>query len=366
MAKKDTDKLSNREERQKEKKQLDTEKAKSWLREWVDAIVFAFIAASILRTFIFGSYKIPTSSMERNLLVNDHLIVSNFTYGPRTPMSICVPFTDWCVPGVKLPWFRIPGYKDVEHDDIIVFNYPVEVKPISQKTYYIKRAVGLPGDSVEVIDKLVYRNGEIEGDHEGLQRFYEVYTKGNARLSPMKVSSVNSELMGVLPNTNIYVLNATNEAAEQIASWVEVDSMALYTTSRDVIKPGYRNQNFSFSLGFNNNDNMKKFEVPYEGLEVELTSENWHIYQDIIERYERNTVERRGDQFTINGEETNTYTIQQNYYFLMGDNRDNSEDSRSWGFVPHDHIVGKAAFVWWSYENVFLLPRFDRLFYLID
>ena len=154
MAKDNSD-LSNRAQRQKDKKEQETENAKSWLREWLDALVFAFVAAAILRTFIFGSYKIPTSSMENNLLVNDHLIVSNFTYGPRTPMSLCVPFTQWCVPGVKLPWFRIPGYKDVESDDIIVFNYPVEVKPISQKTYYIKRAVGIPGDTVEVIDKLV-------------------------------------------------------------------------------------------------------------------------------------------------------------------------------------------------------------------
>lgn len=355
----------------KKDKAEEDKKAKSWLREWIDAIVFAFIAAAILRSLIFGSYKIPTGSMEQDLLIGDFLIVSNITYGPRTPMAICVPFTDWCLPGVKLPSFRIPGYRGVERDDIIVFNIPWEVKPISQKTNYIKRAVGVAGDTLELKDKILYINGEVEEYHEGVQRFYTIYMKDRVRLSDAKMEATGAGTIGgnnryvIQTAQNIYQVNMTSEVADIVRNWPEVDSLTYFMYQENQAVAQYQQSSGSFSRAFNNHDNFSEIVVPYEGQVIELTNQNWYIYKDLIERYEQNEVSRQGSEFVINGVKTNSYTIKQNYYFAMGDNRDNSEDSRFWGFVPHDHIIGKAAIVWMSFNDN-MVPRLSRVFHIID
>lgn len=357
----------------KRKKEVEEEekKAKSWLREWVDAIVFAFIAAAILRSLLFGSYKIPTGSMEKDLLIGDFLIVSNVTYGPRTPMAICVPFTDACIPGVKLPWFRIPGYRDVERNDIIVFNVPWEVKPISQKTNYIKRAVGVAGDTLELRDKILYIDGEREEYHEGVQRFYTIHLRDRVRLSDAKMESIGAGTIGgdnsyvrQTREANTYIVNMTADVAKQVETWPEVDSMGYFMFGEDEVVYQYQRSYGSFSQAFKNHDHFTPIVVPFEGQEVELTSQNWFVYKDLIERYEHNDVKIDGNTFIINGVETNTYTIQQDYYFAMGDNRDSSEDSRFWGFVPKDHIIGKAVIVWMSLDG--MVPRFSRIFHIID
>lgn len=344
--------------------------AKSWLREWLDALVFAFIAAAILRAFLFGSYKIPTGSMEKDLMIGDFLIVSNITYGPRTPMAVCVPFTQICLPGIKLPWTRIPGFRDIERNDIIVFNVPWEVKPISQKTNYIKRAVGVAGDTLELRDKVLYVNGESEPEHDGLQQFHFVTMREGVRLSDAKMESVGAGTVGAGDRyvqqiaTNTYRVNLTAEVARTVAGWPEVDTMGYETIPASQAIMPYVQSDGAFSRAFRNHHHFSPIVVPYEGQEIELTNQNWFIYKDILERYERNTVERKGDVFVINGEETNTYTIKQNYYFAMGDNRDSSEDSRFWGFVPEDHIIGYAWLVWMSLDG--MIPRFERVFHLID
>ncbi|HET8864997.1 MAG TPA: signal peptidase I, partial [Gracilimonas sp.] len=338
-------------------------KAKSWLREWVDAIVFAFIAAAILRAFLFGSYKIPTPSMEKTLMTGDLLIVSNITYGPRTPMAICVPFLQgWCLPGVQLPWTRLPGFRDVERNDIFVFNVPWEVKPISQKTNYIKRAVAVPGDTISIQDKVLYINGEEEVEHEGVQHHYIVRMADHVRLSSAKMESVGGELIAY-NNQDTYILNMTDDVAETVNSWAEVDTMYLNVKPEGSVDRNYVQSQGDFSRAFNNSDQMREIVVPFEGQEIEITNDNWYVYKDIIERYERNDLRREGDAIFINGEETNSYTIKQDYYFGMGDNRDNSQDSRFWGFVPEDHIIGKASIVWFSTDN--FVPRFDRVFTVI-
>ncbi len=361
---KDEKGLSSYWQKKKAQKAEENKKAKSWLREWVDAIVFAFIAAAILRAFLFGSYKIPTPSMEKTLMTGDLLIVSNVTYGPRTPMGICMPFFQgWCVPGVKLPSTRLPGFRDVERNDIFVFNVPWEVKPISQKTNYIKRAVAIPGDTLSVRDKYVYINGEKEPPHEGVQRFYVVKMSERVRLSDAKMESIGGELIGYT-NENAYVVNMTEEVAKVVGSWAEVDTMYMNVTPEGQADRNYTQSEGSFSRAFNNSDHLWEVVVPFEGQEIELNADNWYIYKDIIERYERNDLRREGDSIFINGEETNKYTIKQDYYFGMGDNRDNSMDSRFWGFVPEDHIIGKATIVWFSTDNY--VPRFERIFTLID
>ncbi|MEX2604313.1 MAG: signal peptidase I [Gracilimonas sp.] len=356
--------LSSYWQRRKYKKEEEHKKAKSWLREWVDAIVFAFIAAAILRAFLFGSYKIPTPSMEKTLMTGDLLIVSNVTYGPRTPMALCVPFLQgWCVPGVKLPWTRLPGFRDIERNDIFVFNVPWEVKPVSQKTNYIKRAVAVAGDTISIQDKILFINGEREEQHEGVQRHYVVRMANRVRLSNAKMESVGGELMGYTNNDN-YIVNMSEEVAEVVGSWAEVDTMYLNVSPPENTDRNYIQSEGDFSRAFSNADQMPSIVVPFEGQTIELNNENWFIYKDIIERYERNDLRREGGTITINGEETNRYTIKQNYYFAMGDNRDNSQDSRFWGFVPQDHVIGKAAIVWFSTDN--WVPRFNRVFTLID
>jgi signal peptidase I len=345
--------------------------AKSWLREWIDALVFAFIAAAILRSLIFGSYKIPTGSMEQDLLIGDFLIVSNLTYGARTPMAVCVPFTQWCLPGIKIPSTRLPGFRDIERNDIIVFNVPWEAKPVSQKTNYIKRAVGVAGDTLELRDKVLYVNGEQEAYHEGLQQFYNVVLREGVRLSDAKMESIGAGTIGgseryFVPEReqNTYRVNLTSDAAGVVRSWPEVDTLMYWTIPENQTVLSYVQSDGAFSQAFRNHHHFRDIVVPYKGQEVELNNQNWFIYKDIIEKYERNEVTRNGSQFIINGVESTTYTIQQDYYFAMGDNRDSSEDSRFWGFVPKDHIIGKAVIVWMSLDG--LVPRFSRIFHVID
>lgn len=345
--------------------------AKSWLREWIDALVFAFIAAAILRALIFGSYKIPTGSMEKDLLIGDFLIVSNLTYGPRTPMALCIPFTQLCLPGVKLPWFRLPGLRDVERNDIIVFNIPWEVKPISQKTNYIKRAVGIAGDTLEFKDKILYVNGEKEDYHDGLQRFYTIRLKNRVRLSDAKMESIGAGTIGGPGryvrqiSENEFQVNLTSAVAEVVRTWPELDSLGFYMFGENEALYQYQQSSGNFSKAFNNHDHFSEIVVPFKGQVIELNNSNWYIYQDLIQRYENNEVTKEGNSFIINGEKTNSYTVKQNYYFAMGDNRDNSEDSRFWGFVPKDHVIGKAFIVWMSFNDS-MVPRFNRILHIID
>lgn len=351
-------------QRRKEKKEAENQKAKSWLREWLDAIIFAFIAAAILRAFLFGSYKIPTPSMEKTLMTGDLLIVSNITYGPRTPMAVCIPFVQGaCIPGLKLPFTRLPGIRDIERNDVFVFNVPYEVKPISQKTNYIKRAVAIPGDTISVRDKILYINGEREPEHEGLQRFYVVKMQERIRLSNAKMESVGGQLIGYTAQ-NTYIVNMSEEVAKVVRGWSEVDSMYLNIIPEGRVERGYVNSEGDFSKAFKNPDQIPELVVPFAGQEIELNEKNWYIYKDIIERYEKNDLRREEGKIYINGEETNHYTIQKNYYFGMGDNRDNSQDSRFWGFIPKDHVIGKASIIWFSTDN--WIPRFERIFKVIE
>lgn len=351
----------SKEERQQRRNRRNqgeqNERAKSWFREWVDALMFAAIAALIIRTFLFEAYRIPTPSMEKTLLTGDFLIVSKLSYGPRTPMVLGIPFTNIYLPGVVLPWTRLPGLTDIERNDIVVFNYPIDLAPIAAKTNYIKRAVGMPGDTLSIDDSQLYVNGEEAQSFPGIQQTYVVDVRERVRLSPAKVDAAGGQLFR--RGSEGYHVTMTQSVANEIREWPEVTSVEPFVLPDNYNE--YNQRDFSFSSGFRNHHHMPPVVVPFEGQTITLTSDNYHIYEEIITRYEENTVEREGDQFIINGKPTNEYTIQQDYYFMMGDNRDNSEDSRFWGFVPRDHIVGKAGMIYFSWDSERWLPRFGRL-----
>ena len=342
-------------------KKDDNSTAKHWAKEWFDALIWAAVAAIILRTFFFGAYRIPTPSMEKTLMTGDFLIVTKLAYGARTPMTLSVPFFEIYVPGVNLPWTRLPGYSEIKRNDIVVFNYPIDIAPVSAKTNYIKRAVGMPGDTLRIDDKELYVNGSEAEGYNTLMKNYRVETRERIRISPAKVREAGGSI--VQSGNNAYIINMTESIAEEISSWQEVENVEIFVLPEDFNI--FSRRGFNFSRGFNNHDHLPEFTVPYAGQEVELTADNWHLYQDILERYERNSVQRNGNQFVINGEETNRYTIQMDYYFMMGDNRDDSEDSRFWGFVPQDHVIGKAGIIYFSWDKEEWLPRFDRILNMI-
>lgn len=354
-------KNSKKEERKarKERRKKENKEAKSWLREWGDAILWAAVAALIIRAFFFQAYRIPTPSMENTLLVGDFLIVSKINYGPRTPMVLSIPFTQVYLKGVTFPWTRLPGISEVERYDIVVFNYPVDIAPISMKTNYVKRAVGLPGDTISIKRSDLYINGSQAKFFDTMQEHYAITTKPNIRLNRAKIETKGGMVLKRLKN-NKYLVNVTSTLAQTISTWNEVADVSEFVLPKDFDE--FARVDFTFASGFINHDYLPPIVVPYEGQKITLTSKNWHIYKTIIERYEENEVKHQGDTFIINGEKTNTYTIKQDYYFMMGDNRDNSQDSRYWGFVPQTHLVGEVAFVYFSWDAEDMFPRFGRIF----
>lgn len=332
-------------------------KQKSWLREWLDAALFAVVAALIIRSFFFEAYRIPTPSMENTLMTGDFVAVSKMSYGARTPMSIGIPFTQIHIPDLQLPWTRLPGFDDVDRNDVVVFNYPIDEKPISQKANYVKRCVGIPGDTLELINKVLYVNGQMAFRPEGLVEKHRVFFKPNVRISRQRLENLGGKLPMRSSSANELSIMLTAAQAESMRSWQEVDSVALDVLPKEV--PFFRGR-FEYSKAAKNTDHFSARVVPFKGQEIMLNPDHYPLYKDIIERYENNKVRVVGDKFYINDELTNTYTIKKDYYFMMGDYRDNSEDSRFWGYVPDDHIVGSPLLVYYSSEN--FVPRFDRIF----
>lgn len=339
------------------KEKLEEEKKpKSWLREWLDAALFAIIAALIIRTFFFEAYRIPTPSMENTLMTGDFVAVSKMSYGARTPMSLGIPFTEIFLPGVQLPWTRLPGFDEVDRNDIVVFNYPIDNKPIAEKANYVKRCVGIPGDTLELIDKRLFVNGSPAYRPEGLVEKYRVLFKSNVRISRERLENLGGKLPMRSSDANELSIMLTVAQASEMMSWQEVDTLMLDVMPKDAKL--FRGR-FNFSKASNNTDHFNQFVVPFKGQIVELNLDNYPIYKDVIERYEGNTVRIAGSSIFINNEQSSTYEIKKDYYFMMGDYRDNSEDSRFWGFVPDDHIVGSPLVVYYSSENY--VPRFERI-----
>lgn len=355
-----------------------TKKKKSPTREWVDALVFAVVAASLIRWLLLEPFTIPTASMEKSLLVGDFLFVSKMHYGTRIPKTpLQVPLTHQKIWGteipsysdaIQLPYYRLPGFRDVERYDVVVFNYPVEFQyPADLKTNYIKRAVGIPGDVIEIKNSELLVNGEIAMKPEEMQFSYDVITSRPLNAEFFKEYEVNPDSFYSFSDGSGYMVFATNEMISRIESSPVVTSVTKRIEKESFRDPRIYPANTSYTW---NADNYGPLKVPAKGETIQLTQENLDKYSFVIEKYEgHDSVVMQDGALVIDGQKVDSYTFKQDYYFMMGDNRHDSLDSRFWGFVPEDHIVGKAWFLWLSldkYESMFSKIRWNRFFKGID
>jgi len=359
------------------KKSRATKKKKSQTREWADAIIFAVIAATLIRTFFIEAYTIPTPSMERSLLVGDFLFVSKVNYGARTPMTpIAFPFAHHTMPlintkaywdGLELNYHRLPGLSDVKKGDVVVFNYPMEAdspffRPVDKRENYIKRCQGTPGDTISLVDEQVYVNGKAAPNPPGEQTDYTITTTG-MDLNPQILDELHiSNYEGATSPT------MTKEAANTLKGYSNIKSvtpnMAIKSMTDFSIFPNSQHLPKDHIYKWNV-DNYGPVIIPKKGWTVTLDSLTLPIYRRSITVYEGNKLQQVGNDILINGVKTTTYTFKMNYYWMMGDNRHDSLDSRFWGFVPEDHIVGKALFIWMSWDDnasFFNKIRWSRLF----
>jgi len=378
--------------------------------EWVEAIVFAAVVASIVHIFIFQMYVIPTSSMEKSLLVGDYLYVSKVTYGPQMPNTpLSFPLVHHTMPlsttkksyseCIKLPYRRLKGLRKISRGDVVVFNFPagdtvllenqavtyydvlreyqarfgakrgrqrlnrdytVISRPVDKRENYIKRCVGIPGDTVRVIASQLYVNGSPLGDIPGREYIYFIETSSPISRAAMEDMGIARDDISYDAGSGTYILPLTDAAAERVRGMRNVLSVQKYEQreSSGMIFPN------DASYGWTE-DYFGPLWVPSRGATVALTAENLPLYRRIIEVYEGNELTQQGDDIYINGRRADSYTFAMDYYFMMGDNRHNSADSRFWGFVPEDHIVGKASFVWLSLDKDKKFPhniRWKRMF----
>ena len=386
------------------------------LYDWLDAIIFAVIVVTFINTFFFQAFKIPTSSMESSLYAGDHLFVNKLAYGPRMPMTpLTIPFTHNVIGGsesystlIQWDYKRLKGFGTVQVGDYVVFNFPhgdkvlkqapaedyyavmrgkseaeqrtiialngpVIERPMDKADHYVKRCVAVAGDILEIIDGDIYVNSEPQTVWDGVQLEHKVVTKGY----PLSESTLSKYGLGYIysstydPVTSSYpALPLTKARAEKMKKdpFVIADSVNVVI---EKYNPNLELEIFPFSsdsLYHWTRDNYGPIWIPEKGATVELTLKNLPLYERIISVYEKNRLRVEDGKIYINGDEAQSYRFKQDYYFMMGDNRHNSLDSRYWGFVPEDHVVGKPAMIWLSIDNEKSFPhniRWDRLFKIL-
>jgi signal peptidase I len=354
------------------KKTAENKPKKSKLREWGDAILFAVIASSIIRGLLFSAYAIPSASMEGSLMTGDYLFVSKMSYGARMPITpIAIPFLESTVTGnkiktywdaIQLPYLRLPGLGEVKKGDAVVFNYPAEsvARPVDMRVHFIKRCIATPGDVISIVDTRVYVNGKPVNNFPKAQTSYLVTTDGN-NLNPEMIHNLQIDVRQQISPTEFEMIIPAE-------SYNEFKGYSNIKAVKPIIDPkgDYDAQVFPHNEKFKwNQDNFGPLLVPKKGMTITLNDSTMALYGRAIEVYEHNKVEHKGADIYINDKKTSTYTFKMGYYWMMGDNRHNSEDSRYWGFVPDDHIVGKAMITWMSIDSTqsFLnRVRWDRVF----
>ncbi len=372
--------------------------ARGTIREWAESIIFAVFAATFIRMFLIEAYVIPTPSMEGTLKVGDFLFVSKAHYGIRTPMTyLMLPLLHNRIPKIdcesyiskpSLPYYRLPAITKVKRNDPFVFNWPVGdsvyvtptrswthfqtltqtdaakecrglpliVRPLDKKDHYIKRCVGIPGDTIQIKDRQLFVNGKAAENPAYLQFLYHVKTTQTS-LNPKKLAEWGINIYDDYAKQGYFFLD--NKQLARIKSLGPDVEISPYTNLDKRVFPHdpQHFQDWSF-------DHYGPLWIPAKGATVTLSMENIALYSRIISVYENNALEIKDNAVYINGQLSSSYTFKQDYYWAMGDNRHNSEDSRAWGFVPFDHVVGKPLFIWFSLKNGSLSYgiNWDRIF----
>ncbi len=378
------------------------------LLDWLDAIIFAVIVVTFINTFFFQAFKIPSSSMESSLYTGDHLFVSKLAYGPKMPQTpLTIPFTHNVAFGkesystlIQNDYKRLKGFGNVKVGDYVVFGFPhgdtvfvneptadyyaiirsygceyaqkvygpVKVRPSDKKDHYVKRCVAVAGDTLEIRDGQVYIDSAAQEVWPGVQNTYEVITNGQ-RINKVNFDKLGINLSEIWYDQHLPGYPALPLTAEMLETIKKFPNVVSITQNIDVWPADYPDSDktiFPFVKEYRwTRDNFGPLWIPSAGATVELTMDNLPLYERIITSYEGNTLEVRDGRIFINSEEAQNYTFAQDYYFMMGDNRHNSLDSRYWGFVPEDHIVGKPALIWLSIDGNRKFPdniRWRRFF----
>lgn len=368
-------------------------KPRTALGEWVSSIAFAIIAATLVHTYFIQPYTIPTSSLEKTLLVGDYLFVSKFHYGARVPMTaVAAPMVHDTIPGLgvksylsnsknknsvlnklSLPYMRLPGITKIKRNDIVVFSWPADstnymwgdesgkftYKPVDKKTNYVKRCVGVPGDSLSVRDGYVFINGKRTVLPKSAKpQWIHIVDTGGKKLSTAALTRYNIREWGVSKDGK-YNINLTDDEAKAMSKNPIVKSIKKHTTPAGYYNPQVfpNNPKYAWSV-----DNFGPIYIPKQGATVDLNADSILFYEQIIRRYENNDLTIFGDDIYINGKKETTYTFKQDYFWMMGDNRQNSLDARAWGYVPFDHVVGTPIMVWFSWDAQTSSVRWDRMF----
>ncbi len=396
--------------------------------EWIDALIFAVIAVTLINIFVFQNYKIPTGSMEKTLQIGDHLFVSKLKYGPKIPNTpLSFPFAQHTMPlttntksyleWIKWPYKRLAGFTHIKNVDIVVFNFPegdtvlvkyqadsyylqlrrhaedlenmdrvsgkavrsfgyytslsrkqilneyeITVRPVDKRDNYIKRCIATPGDTLKIVNTQVYINGKPQPQFEKIQYRYLVRTDGS-RINNKTLEKLNIYKDDVRSLTNeLYSIPLINDNVEAIRKLGNVQSV-----EKDVKPQGqYDSEIFPHDARYSwNLDNFGPLWIPKKGVTMKIDTSNIFFYERIITAYEGNELKIQGGDIYINGTKTDNYTFQMDYYWMMGDNRHDSLDSRFWGFVPEDHVVGAPRFVWLSLNKEKTFPfniRLNRMF----